>query len=119
MTTRFAFDIEDPDQAARLEADLRDRPKIVTRHKKPQQDSRVQDNVGQKFDLAAITVTHEIPGKPVAVIDATAGPTPARKATAKREIGSGVVKAAADFAESCAIPDGWNRADVIKLVNDG
>jgi hypothetical protein len=54
----------------------------------------------------------------VTPLAATPGPTPARKATTKREIGSGVVKAAADFAESCQIPDGWNRADVIKLVND-
>jgi hypothetical protein len=46
MTTRFTFDIEDPEQAARLEADLRDRPEIVTRHKKPQPDGRVQDNLG-------------------------------------------------------------------------
>lgn len=73
MTTRFTFDIEDPEQAARLEADLRDRPEIVTRHKKPQPDGRVQDNVGQKFDLTAITVTYEIPGKPVTPPAATPG----------------------------------------------
>jgi hypothetical protein len=61
-TTRFTFDIADPEQAARLEADLRDRPEIVTRHKKPQLDGRVQDNAGARFDLSAITVG--VPGTP-------------------------------------------------------
>ena len=118
MTTRFTFDIADPEQAARLEADLRDRPEILTRHKKPQPDGRVQDNAGARFDLAAITVTHGIPGKPVIPLTAAPEAVPARKTTIKRELGSGVVKAAADFAESCPIPEGWSRAGVIKLVNE-
>jgi hypothetical protein len=119
MTTRFTFDIADPEQAKRLEADLRDRPEIITRHRKPQPDGRVQDNAGARFDLTAITVTYEIPGKPVIPsLAATAGAIPARKATTKQELGSGVIKAAADFAESCPVPEGWNREAVIKLVNE-
>jgi hypothetical protein len=117
MTTRFTFDVADPEQAARLEADLRDRPEIVTRHKKSQSDGRVQDNVGARFDLSAITVTHEIPVQPVARA-AVPGVGLVRKTTIKRELGSGVVRAAADFAESCPIPEGWSRAEVIKLVNE-
>lgn len=118
MTTRFTFDVADPEQAARLEADLRDRPEIVTRHKKPQPDGRVQDNAGARFDLSAITVTHEIPVQPVTPHAAVPGVVLVRKPTIKRGLGSDVVKAAADFAESCRIPEGWSRADVIKLVNE-
>jgi hypothetical protein len=118
MTTRFTFDIADPEQAARLEADLRSRPEIIRRHKKSQPDGRVQDNADAKFDLSAITVTHEIPGKQV-IPDAPAPEVvPVRKTTIKRGLGSGVVHAAADFAVTCPIPDGWSRAEVIKLVNE-
>jgi hypothetical protein len=119
MATRFTFEIADPEQAARLEADLRDRQEIVTLRKKPQPDGRVQDDVGPRFDLTAITVTHEIIGEPM--IPLTAEPAavgPARKRTTKREFGSGIVKAAADFAELCPVPERWSRAEVIKLVNE-
>jgi hypothetical protein len=118
MTTRFTFDVADPEQAARLEADLRDRPEIVTRHKKSQPDGRVQDNVGARFDLSAITVTHEIPVRPVMAQAAVPGVGLVRKTAIKRWLGSGVVQAAADFAESCPIPEGWSRAEVIKVVNE-
>lgn len=47
MATRFTFEIADPEQAARLEADLRDRQEIVTRHRKLQPDGRVQDTLGR------------------------------------------------------------------------